>query len=135
MSCSQRKIRKDGLIPATERYDGPAFRVLRKYLRQIADPDLSVYVLSARFGVIAGKRRIPYYDRKMNTQRAKSLRKRAVQRIMSVLRNRRYNDAFFIGGRNYLRTIGPLSQFEPAFREAKGKPGQKLKFLRNWLRE
>ena len=101
----------------------------------MADPRLSVYVLSARFGVIAGRHRIPYYDRRMNAKRAKSLRKHAVQKIKSVLRNRRYHDAFFIGGRNYLCAVEPLSQFEAVFRQAKGKPGQKLKSLYNWLRE
>jgi hypothetical protein len=134
MSCSKRKKGKKGPIPATERYDGPPFRVLRKYLREIADPRLSVYVLSAKFGVIAGSRRIPHYNRKMKAQRAASLRKRAVERIKSVLRNRKYGEGFFIGSRNYLRAIEPLNQFEPSFREAKGRPGQKLKSLRNWLR-
>jgi hypothetical protein len=135
MSCSQRKVRKKGLIPAIKRYDGPPFRVLRKYFREIADPRLSVYVLSARFGVIASRCRIPNYNCKMNVQRARTLRKRAVPRIKSVLRNRKFKDAFFIGGRNYLRVIEPLDQFRPLFREAKGKPGQKLKSLCCWLRQ
>ena len=135
MSCSQRKLGDKGLIPALDRYDGPAFRVLRKYLREITDPALSVYVLSAKFGVIAASRRIPNYDHKMNAHRAKSLRRRSVQRIKSILRNRKYSEGFFIGSRNYLRTIEPLNQFEPSFGEAKGKPGQKLKFLWTWLRK
>src|SRR5205823_11358213 len=135
MSCSQRKVRKKGFIPATERYDGPAFRVLRKYLREIRDPQLSIYVLSAQFGVIAATRAIAHYDCKMNAQRASVLRARAVQKIKSVLRTRNYREAFFIGGQNYLRAIEPLNQFEPRFREAKGKPGQKLRSLHDWLRE
>jgi hypothetical protein len=134
MSCSQRKTAGKGLIPAIDRYDGPALRVLRKYLREVSDPGLSVYLLSAKFGVIARSRRIPNYDHKMNAERADWLRKRAVQRIKSILRNRKYNEGFFVGSRNYLRAIEPLNQFEPSFREAKGKPGKKLKSLRNWLR-
>jgi uncharacterized protein DUF6884 len=134
MSCSQRKTEDKGLIPAVDRYDGPAFRALRKYLREITDPALSVYVLSAKFGVIAGSRRIPNYDHKMNAHRAESLRKPALQRIKSILRNRKFNEGFFVGSRNYLHTIEPLNQFKPSFGEAKGKPGQKLKSLRTWLR-
>jgi hypothetical protein len=134
MSCSQRKVPNNGLIPATERYDGPAFRVLRKYFRDIDDPGLSVYVLSAKFGVIAGGCRIPNYDHKLTTNRAELLRVRAVQRIKSILRNLKCKEAFFIGSRNYLRAIEPLNQFRPLFREAMGKPGQKLKSLHCWLR-
>jgi uncharacterized protein DUF6884 len=135
MSCSQRKTPGKGLIPAIDRYDGPAHRVLRKYLRELADPGLSVYFLSGKFGVIGASRGIPNYDYKMSPQRAAWLRKRALQRIECILRSGKYNEGFFIGSRNYLRTIEPLNQFKPSFREAQGKPGQKLKSLRNWLRK
>jgi hypothetical protein len=134
MSCSQRKVHNSDVIPAIERYDGPAFRVLRKYFKDIGDPYLSVYVLSAKFGVISGRRRIANYDRKMSEQRATSLRRRAVRKIKFVLRNRKYREAFFIGSQNYLRAIEPLDQFELCFTAAKGKPGQKLRSLHDWLR-
>ena len=134
MSCSQKKVQKGDLIPAMERYDGPAFRVIRKYLNDVGDPYLAVYVLSAQFGVISARRRIANYDRKMNAQRARFLRRPAVRRIKSILRNRKYRQAFFIGSQNYLCAIEPLDQFEPCFAEAKGKPGQKLRSLHDWLR-
>ena len=38
LACSERKRAGPGLLPAAERYDGPAFRVLRAYLRTAADP-------------------------------------------------------------------------------------------------
>jgi hypothetical protein len=34
LSCSQRKLPNPEPLPALERYDGPAFRVLRKFLRE-----------------------------------------------------------------------------------------------------
>jgi hypothetical protein len=134
MSCSARKVSSPGLLAATYRYDGSAFRVLRKYLREVPDPDLSVYILSAKFGLISCKRRIPHYDCKMNKQRAIVLRRSLISKLKSILRYRRYQRAFFIGGRTYLTAIEPLHQFRPVFRIAKGEQGQKLKSLRAWLR-
>jgi hypothetical protein len=32
LACSQRKLLDEGLLPAVERYDDPAFRVLRRFL-------------------------------------------------------------------------------------------------------
>jgi len=34
IACSQRKNPAEGVLPALDRYDGPAFGVLRKYLRE-----------------------------------------------------------------------------------------------------
>jgi hypothetical protein len=35
LACSRRKRPDEGLLPAIERYDGPAFRVLRRFLREM----------------------------------------------------------------------------------------------------
>jgi hypothetical protein len=35
LACSRRKRPDEGLLPAIERYDGPAFRVLRHFLREM----------------------------------------------------------------------------------------------------
>ena len=52
LSCSKAKRADCGLLPAIDRYDGPFFRVLRRYLRQQpADPPV-VHILSAEFGLI-----------------------------------------------------------------------------------
>jgi hypothetical protein len=52
LSCSQRKAPWEGDLPALDRYDGPAFRVLRKYLRTHSDDSLAILILSAKFGLI-----------------------------------------------------------------------------------
>lgn len=47
LSCSQRKRSTSNLLPAIERYDGPAFQVLRKFLREfpLEAESLDVYIL------------------------------------------------------------------------------------------
>src|SRR5882672_5914224 len=46
LACSQRKNPHASLMPAIDRYDGPAFRVLHRYLREKEDRHLKVYILS-----------------------------------------------------------------------------------------
>ena len=80
LGCSNTKAQNDDELPAIERYDGPLFRVLRRYMRKHsaeypADNSIpNVYVLSAEFGLIPGNHPIPYYNRKMTPQRAAELR-------------------------------------------------------------
>ena len=52
LACSRRKRPDDGLLPAIERYDGPAFRVLRRYLRERPAGAPDVFILSAEHGLI-----------------------------------------------------------------------------------
>jgi hypothetical protein len=64
LSCSQRKRPDAILLPALERYDGPMFRVLRKFLRENPSKELhpDVYILSAQFGLISADQLIPIPD-------------------------------------------------------------------------
>ena len=75
LSCSQRKVQSASLMPAIERYDGPAYLVVRKWMRTIPDArrDHEFLILSAEFGLISDSLRIPYYDRRMTVGRAKRI--------------------------------------------------------------
>src|SRR4051794_25280888 len=70
IACSDRKYADDRLLPATQRYDGPAFRVLRRYLREQPPEPPAIRVLSAEFGLIDDTTLIPRYDRGMTLERA-----------------------------------------------------------------
>ncbi|HEU5409370.1 MAG TPA: tRNA-guanine transglycosylase DpdA, partial [Nitrospira sp.] len=68
------KTSPEGTIPAINLYDGPAFRVLRAFLRAHRWPDpLSIAVLSAKYGLIGGLAQISPYDRRMTPARAREL--------------------------------------------------------------
>ena len=56
LSCSQRKHTSLDPLPAIERYDGPLFKVLRRFLRESSHQarDLDVFILSAAYGLIPG---------------------------------------------------------------------------------
>ncbi len=75
LGCADRKRESEGLLPALDRYDGPAYRVLRKFLREYQWPeDVSIAVLSAEYGLIGILKEIQHYDRRMDlaTARAKA---------------------------------------------------------------
>ena len=74
LACSQRKRPDKGLLPAVERYDGPAFRVLRRFLRHSPSKAPDVLILSAEHGLIPHDLPIAAYDRKMAPTRAHELR-------------------------------------------------------------
>jgi hypothetical protein len=65
LGCSQRKKQTSRLIPAIDRYDGPMFQVLRKHARDNPEASPDTFVLSGRFGLIAGQFPIPRYNRRL----------------------------------------------------------------------
>ncbi|NTV64930.1 MAG: hypothetical protein HGA65_15580 [Oscillochloris sp.] len=76
LTCSARKRGGPEPTPVVERYDGPLWQVLRSYLREqpMSAADLTIYGLSAEFGLIPGDQRIPHYDRTMDPDQADALR-------------------------------------------------------------
>lgn len=69
-SCSAQKRPDPGLLPAIERYDGPAFRLLRKAGRAGHLIDVYTLIISAEHGLIPEDRNIADYDRNMDRDRA-----------------------------------------------------------------
>jgi hypothetical protein len=138
LSCSLRKRPAPGLLPAVERYDGPAFRVLRRYLRTGPRSAPAVYVLSAELGLIPGEERIPWYDRRMTPERAAELRP-AVAAVLDALldpsRPELFDQALISMGNDYLAALSlhELVDSRPGISVARGRPGTKLAILKSWL--
>lgn len=141
LSCSQRKRSDPGLLPAIGRYDGPAFRVLRRYRQSDPVDPPQVYVLSAEFGLIAADRPIPTYDRRMTPSRADDLRRSVageIHRIFGAFQLTTVDPTRVLVhvGQDYLRVLGdtnkPLAVLL-ASRVVPGGQGAKLARLRDWL--
>src|SRR5690242_12804784 len=78
LGCSSAKRPDTDEIPAAERYDGPDFRLLRKYRAQVCpqsntSPRVRAFALSAEFGLVDECLPIPPYDRGMTQARAREL--------------------------------------------------------------
>ena len=54
LGCADRKRDSSGLLPALDRYDGPAYRMIRNFLREYQWPeDVSIAVLLQSMGCSA----------------------------------------------------------------------------------
>lgn len=136
ISCSQRKRQDLGFMPAIDRYDGPAFRVLRRYLRETKDPTLLVHVLSAEFGVISSRKSIPNYDRRMTAERARKMQKQNSQMLELIVRNQPFRELFICASTLYQQSFdGSILERRLPVRYAARGQGPKLASLHRWLRE
>lgn len=104
LGCSKIKRSAIGLLPAIDRYDGSPYRVLRSFLRSRRWPaDLSVAVLSARYGLVGGFTGIENYDERMTLDKAVALS----SRCHSVLNewSKSHKSIHFSLGKDYLPAV------------------------------
>lgn len=137
LSCSQRKSTSEDLLPAIERYNGPLFFVLRRFIRECPRQarHLDVSVLSAAYGLIPWDFPTPLYDRKMNTSRIVELQPQIETTFSNILQNK-YTSICFVLGKIYLKAFKDLRPLIPASTEsmvADGPIGKKQAQLKKWL--
>jgi hypothetical protein len=135
LSCSRSKRAGSALLPAYERYDGPAFRLLRRYLKVTTNIP-TIKILSAEFGLIPYDFLIPNYDRHMTMQRAVELQapvKKELKRILATGGHKR--QIFIYSSKHYLKTLEGNNVFPSwaTVRVTNGTPGKRLADLYQWL--
>jgi hypothetical protein len=138
LSCSQRKAPTQGRLRAIDRYDGPAFRVLRKYLREVADDSLAVLILSAQHGLIDSEREIKWYDRRLSDDSIDRLRPQVMRTARRVLRSHRWRAVGLCASKEYRSLVKGLAELMPAdvrLDLLAGGLGKRLTALRFWLRQ
>jgi hypothetical protein len=140
IGCSQTKISTPGDIPAIERYDGPAFRVLRRFLANGSSPhqtdQLDVFILSAEYGLIGGKEEVPIYDRRMTQQRAGEIHDDVLSTFKQKITGQNYTELFLSMGKTYLLALDGFEELLPSATKVKvsrSTSGRKLTELKAWL--
>ncbi len=138
LSCSQRKHSTPSLLPALERYDGPIFQVINKFMRMrpFEAQSLDVYILSAKFGLIPSSQLIPNYNFRVTLQKVKKLQSLTLTELKRILADRQYDELFISMGKDYLRVLDGYESLIPANLKviiSKGVIGRKQAELRNWL--
>jgi hypothetical protein len=124
-------------MAAIDRYDGPAFRVLRKYLRQGSSPAPTVVILSAKYGLIESSRRIPAYDCRMSAARAHELRPRVLAALRQLFTSRHWQEVGVCAGKHYRSALDGFVPHLPAGSQViflDGGQGPRLTRLHAWLR-
>lgn len=123
-------------MPAIERYDGPAFRLLRRFLQKNPGSLADIGIISAEYGLISTDYPLPYYDRQMTKERSQSLNSQVVFSLKTLLNGKSYTDLLIWLGKDYLRAIcGYETTIPPqlAVQIATGGIGRKLSILHDWL--
>ncbi len=106
LGCSQTKRETPGLLPAIDRYDGSSYRVLRNYLREREWPsNLSVAILSAKYGLVGGITHIEDYDERMTPSKASQLAPQCIQILGAWAED--HNSVHFSLGKDYLPAVTP----------------------------
>jgi hypothetical protein len=137
LSCSQRKRPDLGYLPAIERYDGPAFRVLRRYLRKRPDEAsrLDVYILSAAYGLIPVTYPIVDYNQMMTQKRAAELHDGVLGLLVHLLCSG-YRSLCLAMSKVYLLAFDGWPALVPQGVQVTltdGSQGMKLAQLKRWL--
>ena len=136
LGCSDRKVGTCGRLPAFQRYDGPAYRVYRKFLREHpdAEPPANLYILSAKYGLISGDILIPDYDFRMTPDRAELLKPAVKRSLDLVFSLHRYDEIFVSMGKVYREALMDFLPSDGRVVIAEGRIGEKSSALYRWLR-
>lgn len=117
--------------PALQVYDGPSYRIIRKYPTDKID----ILILSAKYGLIFANHKISVYEQKMNDHIAQEMKNQATDRLVSILQSSTYSEIYIELGKTYRNAIG----FDnPLFKELNikygyGTIGVRLHNLKMWL--
>lgn len=136
LACCQRKRAHPSLLPAIDKYDGPTFRVLRRYQRAELACRTDVYILSAEFGLLSADRLIPSYDRPMTLERARELHPSVLASLNQVFNAKGYHTIFVCMGQAYSQAIAGFDSLTPptaTVHVATGSLGRQLSQLHDWL--
>ena len=139
LSCSQRKHASHKPLPAIDRYNGPLFFVLRRFLRECPCQAklLDVYILSAKYGLIPADFPTALYDRKMTPARAVELYSQVNIAFSDILCDN-YTSICFALGKTYLKVFEGTQDLVLIHTEsifAYGPIGKKQAQLKKWLWE
>ena len=134
VGCSQKKKDFVNLTPAIELYDGPTFRMLRKY-KPIYYNGVDVMIISAKYGLMNHNHLIYNYDQRLTKEQVPLLKMKTKERLSKQLQESNYNEIMLSMGKDYLQLFDGIEKFKPKYKIkiAKGKIGEKLHHTKRWL--
>ncbi|MDE0485296.1 MAG: hypothetical protein OXI67_22220 [Candidatus Poribacteria bacterium] len=137
ISCSGRKIKTPGAIPAYQRYDGQMYRVIAKAQREAYFPTdvLDIAIISAKLGFLKWDDKIEDYDQLMTDKQSDTLRASVQEDMRSFLDGKDYDKGYINLGARYRKTLEGFDwdEYFSKVIEAEGGIGKKLSQLKSWL--
>jgi hypothetical protein len=135
LACSRRKHSQVDLVPAIDRYDGPPYRMVRRYLATHRS-DVRTCIISAEYGIIGANDLVPMYDRQMTLERARQLEPSITASIVNLVSSRPPSRVLVCAGGRYLvafdgayKALERLCEVGTISRP----PGAQLAVLHDWL--
>lgn len=139
MNCSQRKIEDPSPVPAVDRYDGPLFRVLRRFAREQPDvrANTSIYIVSAKYGLVPGCTPILPYDQRMTPERVRELRPTVAGTLRELVRAHPVEEICVCVSSSYRPALAGwrTDEISATIVEIGGSIGKQQADLRDWLRQ
>jgi hypothetical protein len=138
VACSQRKNLAKGMLPAIERYDGPVFRVLRKFLREGSGDAPCIFILSAKHGLIAAEKRIANYDYRLSAASAEWLGPQILKATSRVLSSSHWHEIGICAGKDYRLALARFVEVVPKCLPVdfiEGGQGKRLAAPKKWLHQ
>ena len=135
LGCSDKKTKNPNFdeMPALEIYDGPNYRVLRKFLRENGwPPGLIIKIISAKHKIIDATELIEPYNERLDKKAAKDIR----QEVMQELAELKLPKTVFINmGKGYLPAISCITTLfgDNRVEYAEGGIGKKMQKMKQWL--
>jgi hypothetical protein len=140
MSCSATKVETDVDLPAQDLYDGPGWRLLRRFAADYpqAARALHVYVVSAEYGLLRADAVIETYERRMDADRAAKLAARGADHDMlgAALFMAGDPEVLVFGGKLYASVASAWMPHDYMYRcvcDGSRGIGDQLGELRAWL--
>lgn len=138
LGCSRTKNKTPELLPAIQRYDGPSFKVLRRYLDKSdgASHVPDIFVLSAKYGLIDGDAPIANYDQRLTNKQADAIQDKVMEKIQKDILSQNYGEIFLSMGATYFRTLQGFENLVKGDAQiiiSNGASGKKLAELKKWL--
>lgn len=137
LSCSARKKKAPGLLPAWELYQGFAFHVVRRAARDgLLPASTEILILSALHGIITPSTPLPYYDLRMTRESAAAQRRANTARLKEWTRGKSYDEVFLMMGGTYAAALPPGSAWCGGARviHRPQSIGRMLQRLKRWVR-
>ena len=138
INCSKTKIKGENTLPAIKRYDGPLFRVLRKYILDESQDvsELSIYILSAKYGFISANEEIYDYDCFLTSSDANKIRENVLSSFKKACQKNEFKEIFFALSKNYRMLVDGFNDdncSKARLLFATGGNGHKSSQLKQWL--
>lgn len=136
ISCSKRKRTAPRPLPAVELYDGPVYRTLRRYSRQIGSSPVDTLIISARHGCILPETLLDTYDETLSSAVDPRFVALVSSQFLQLTQQAIYASVLVSLSDRYLQAItdclGAL-RGSPEVEFTTGRIGKRLRQVKLWL--